>query len=151
MLVLQTISNIGLAQPGKIMRGVTANDCERHLHQLHVCTPSKKGYTRLLYRMSMDFMSWIRYVPNIEQVWKGVAGQVRAWGAAREGCVQVQVLLLQEIGCPSLQLEHTLHTICILCTCMLCNCNMQMVFNVCSSSRGVFCEGDQIWLEARRQ
>lgn len=75
--VLQTISNIGLAQPGKIMRGVTAHDCERHLHQLHVCTPSKKGYTRLLYRMSMDFMSWIKYVPNIEKVWKGVAGQVR--------------------------------------------------------------------------
>jgi hypothetical protein len=41
--VLQTISKIGLAQPGKIMRGVTADNCERHLHQLHVCAPAKKG------------------------------------------------------------------------------------------------------------
>jgi hypothetical protein len=41
--VLQTISKIGLAQPGKIMRGTTADNCERHLHQLHVCAPSKKG------------------------------------------------------------------------------------------------------------
>lgn len=40
---LQTISKIGLAQPGKIMRGVTADNCERHLHQLHVCAPSKRG------------------------------------------------------------------------------------------------------------
>lgn len=40
---LQTISRIGLAQPGKIMRGVTADNCERHLHQLHVCAPSKRG------------------------------------------------------------------------------------------------------------
>lgn len=39
----QTISKIGLAQPGKIMRGTTADNCERHLHQLHVCAPSKKG------------------------------------------------------------------------------------------------------------
>lgn len=35
------------------------------------------GYTRLLYRMSMDFMGWVRYVPGIQDVWKGVAGQVR--------------------------------------------------------------------------
>jgi hypothetical protein len=47
----QTISRIGLAQPGKIMRGVSAAACARHLHQLHVCTPSKAGHTRVLYRM----------------------------------------------------------------------------------------------------
>jgi chlorophyllide a oxygenase len=45
------VSLIGLAQPGKIMRGVTASECERHLHQLHVCAPGKRGHTRLLYRM----------------------------------------------------------------------------------------------------
>jgi len=69
-------SMIGLAQPGKIMRGVTADQCENHLHQLHVCMPSKKGHTRLLYRMSLDFMGWLRHVPYIDRVWKGVAGQV---------------------------------------------------------------------------
>jgi hypothetical protein len=71
------VSNIGLAQPGKIVRGATAESCERHLHQLHVCAPSKRGHTRLLYRMSMDFLDWIRYVPGIDNAWKSVAGQVR--------------------------------------------------------------------------
>jgi chlorophyllide a oxygenase len=58
------------------MRGVTANMCENHLHQLHVCMPSKKGHTRLLYRMSLDFIPWVRYIPGIDRVWKSVAGQV---------------------------------------------------------------------------
>ncbi|EFJ44919.1 chlorophyll a oxygenase [Volvox carteri f. nagariensis] len=70
------LSTIGLAQPGKIMRGVTASQCKNHLHQLHVCMPSKKGHTRLLYRMSLDFLPWMRYVPFIDKVWKNVAGQV---------------------------------------------------------------------------
>jgi hypothetical protein len=34
------------------------------------------GTTRLLYRMSMDFLGWARFVPGIQKVWKGVAGQV---------------------------------------------------------------------------
>jgi chlorophyllide a oxygenase len=71
-----TVSMIGLAQPGKIMRGVRADQCERHLHQLHVCMPSKRGHTRLLYRMSMDFMVWVRYVPGIQTFWKQIAAQV---------------------------------------------------------------------------
>ncbi|KXZ55126.1 hypothetical protein GPECTOR_3g278 [Gonium pectorale] len=70
------ISLIGLAQPGKIMRGVSAAQCKNHLHQLHVCMPSKKGHTRLLYRMSLDFLPWMRYVPFIDRVWKSVAAQV---------------------------------------------------------------------------
>lgn len=71
-----TLSMIGLAQPGKIMRGVQAEQCSNHLHQLHVCMPSKKGHTRLLYRMSMDFMGWVRHVPGIQMLWKKVAAQV---------------------------------------------------------------------------
>ena len=67
------LSMIGLAQPGKIMRGVTAEQCDRHLHQLHICMPSKMGHTRLLYRMSLDFMQWIKYVPWIDRVWKAVS------------------------------------------------------------------------------
>ncbi|GLC43434.1 hypothetical protein PLESTB_001556900 [Pleodorina starrii] len=70
------LSTIGLAQPGKIMRGVTAAQCKNHLHQLHVCMPAKKGHTRLLYRMSLDFLPWMRYVPFIDKVWKQVAAQV---------------------------------------------------------------------------
>ncbi|PNW88760.1 hypothetical protein CHLRE_01g043350v5 [Chlamydomonas reinhardtii] len=71
-----TLSTIGLAQPGKIMRGVTASQCKNHLHQLHVCMPSKKGHTRLLYRMSLDFLPWMRHVPFIDRIWKQVAAQV---------------------------------------------------------------------------
>ncbi|GAX84141.1 hypothetical protein CEUSTIGMA_g11564.t1 [Chlamydomonas eustigma] len=71
-----TLSVIGLEQPGKIERGLRSSQCKRHLHQLHVCLPSKKGHTRLLYRMSLDFMPWLRSVPLIDRVWKSVAGQV---------------------------------------------------------------------------
>lgn len=71
-----TVSTIGLAQPGKIERDVGAADCKNHLHQIHVCLPSREGHTRLLYRMSMDFLGWARYIPGIEKVWKNVAAQV---------------------------------------------------------------------------
>lgn len=69
-------STIGLAQPGKILRGQRADACKNHLHQLHVCLPSKPGHTRLLYRMSMDFMQWVRWVPFIGNFWQRIAGQV---------------------------------------------------------------------------
>lgn len=70
------LSTIGLEKPGQIERGLKAKDCKNHLHQLHVCLPSKPGHTRLLYRMGLDFMGWARYVPGIEHVWKDVARQV---------------------------------------------------------------------------
>lgn len=70
------LSTIGLAQPGKILRGQRADSCKNHLHQLHVCLPSKPGHTRLLYRMSMDFMHWAIWVPGIQAFWKRIAGQV---------------------------------------------------------------------------
>eukprot|EP01025_Chloroclados_australasicus_P028230 TRINITY_DN27996_c1_g1_i1.p1 TRINITY_DN27996_c1_g1~~TRINITY_DN27996_c1_g1_i1.p1 ORF type:complete len:476 (-),score=17.32 TRINITY_DN27996_c1_g1_i1:418-1845(-) len=70
------LSTIGLAQPGKILRGLKSKECQRHLHQVHVCLPSRKGHTRLLYRMSLDFMNWLQYVPKIGNVWQQVANQV---------------------------------------------------------------------------
>ena len=65
---------------------ITAIDCracgrrtaENHLHQLHICLPSREGHTRLLYRMAMDFMDWTRHVPGIQLFWRNIAGQVRA-------------------------------------------------------------------------
>ena len=71
-----TMSLIGLAKPGHIAGGARALDCNNHLHQVHICLPSKKGHTRLLYRMSMDFMGWVQYVPGIQNFWKSIAGQV---------------------------------------------------------------------------
>lgn len=70
------VSKIGLAQPGKIVRGQRADTCQKHLHQLHVCLPSRKGEVRLLYRMSLDFLNWMRYVPFMDKVWKNIANQV---------------------------------------------------------------------------
>lgn len=70
------VSTIGLAQPGKLEVGTRAVDCRRHLHQLHVCLPSSEGKCRLLYRMSMDFLGWSRYLPGIQKIWKSVANKV---------------------------------------------------------------------------
>lgn len=57
-------------------QGLTAQQCANHLHQLHVCLPSRPGHTRLLYRMSLDFLGWLQYVPGIEKFWQYIAGQV---------------------------------------------------------------------------
>jgi hypothetical protein len=71
------VSMIGLKQAGQIEAGARAEECKNHLHQLHVCLPSRRGHTRLLYRMSLDFMPWIRWVPGISFFWNYIAGQVR--------------------------------------------------------------------------
>eukprot|EP00244_Chara_vulgaris_P009348 TRINITY_DN395_c0_g1_i2.p1 TRINITY_DN395_c0_g1~~TRINITY_DN395_c0_g1_i2.p1 ORF type:complete len:465 (+),score=71.95 TRINITY_DN395_c0_g1_i2:56-1396(+) len=71
------LSSIGLAKPGKL-EGTNANDCEKHLHQLHVCVPSSRGRTRLLYRMSLDFAGWAKYVPYVDLLWQHMANQVLA-------------------------------------------------------------------------
>eukprot|EP00803_Ostreobium_quekettii_P011564 evm.model.scf_130EXC.7 EVM.evm.TU.scf_130EXC.7 scf_130EXC:107232-111908(-) len=70
------LSKIGLAQPGKIERGVRAEECQNHLHQLHICLPSKRGEVRLLYRMGLDFMLWAKDLPFADLLWKNVANQV---------------------------------------------------------------------------
>jgi hypothetical protein len=66
----------GLAQPGKIERGARASGCRNHLHQLHVCLPAGQGRSRLLYRMSMDFLQWTKHVPFIQSFWAHIARQV---------------------------------------------------------------------------
>eukprot|EP00210_Caulerpa_lentillifera_P008667 g8266.t1 len=70
------LSLIGLAQPGKIERGARAESCQHHLHQLHVCLPTDNRTTKLMYRMSLDFMHWTRHLPGIQNLWKNVARQV---------------------------------------------------------------------------
>lgn len=70
------ISQVGLARPGKPGAYTRQEDCERHLHQLHVCLPSQGGKTRLLYRMSLDFLSFARGLPFMDRVWKKLADQV---------------------------------------------------------------------------
>lgn len=59
------LSTVGLDQPGRIQHGgVAASQCSRHMHQLHACLPSNEGQTRLLYRLSLDFMPWARFIPG---------------------------------------------------------------------------------------
>ena len=70
-------SLIGLKQPGQIEAGARATECANHLHQLHVCLPARRGHTRLLYRMSLDFLPWLKHVPGIQRFWNHIAGQAR--------------------------------------------------------------------------
>jgi chlorophyllide a oxygenase len=78
------ISHVGLAQPGaagsgaQYVAGSRAADCSKHLHQLHVCLPSRTGSTRLLYRMYLDFAGWAKAVPGMHLVWSEMAAQVLA-------------------------------------------------------------------------
>ncbi|KAL2632235.1 hypothetical protein R1flu_016921 [Riccia fluitans] len=69
------LSTIGLVKPGKLDGSSTAS-CSKHLHQLHVCMPSSRGKTRLLYRMALDFAQWAKFVPYIDRLWTYLANQV---------------------------------------------------------------------------
>lgn len=72
------LSTIGLEKPGKL-NGTDVDACPTHLHQLHVCMPSTRGKTRLLYRMALDFAPFLKHVPFIEYLWKHLANQVNSY------------------------------------------------------------------------
>lgn len=69
------LSMIGISKPGKL-EGSSTSTCSKHLHQLHVCLPSTRGNTRLLYRMSLDFLPILKHVPYIEYLWRYLANKV---------------------------------------------------------------------------
>lgn len=69
------LSTIGISKPGKIEGGGTQN-CSTHLHQLHVCIPSSKQKTRLLYQMSLDFAPLLKHIPFMHILWRHFADQV---------------------------------------------------------------------------
>lgn len=69
------LSTIGLEKPGKL-NGSDVEACPTHLHQLHVCMPSSKGKTRLLYRMALDFAPYLKHVPFIKYLWQHLANKV---------------------------------------------------------------------------
>ena len=73
--------------PACRLQGATPQDCQNHLHQLHVCLPSRAGHTRLLYRMATDFLWWTELLPGIQHFWRYIAGQVRRGAGARAGRV----------------------------------------------------------------
>ncbi|KFK36203.1 hypothetical protein AALP_AA4G091400 [Arabis alpina] len=69
------LSTIGISKPGKL-EGKSTKQCATHLHQLHVCLPSSKNKTRLLYRMSLDFAPMLKNVPFMQHLWRHFANQV---------------------------------------------------------------------------
>ncbi|KAK4481298.1 hypothetical protein RD792_012183 [Penstemon davidsonii] len=69
------LSTIGISKPGKL-EGQSTRECSTHLHQLHVCLPSTRNKTRLLYRMSLDFAPILKHVPFMQHLWKHFAEQV---------------------------------------------------------------------------
>ncbi|KAL7616855.1 hypothetical protein Lser_V15G00295 [Lactuca serriola] len=69
------LSTIGISKPGKL-EGQSTKQCSTHLHQLHVCLPSSRKKTRLLYRMSLDFAPILQYVPFMHILWRHFADKV---------------------------------------------------------------------------
>lgn len=69
------LSTIGISKPGKL-EGQSTEQCSTHLHQLHVCLPSSRQKTRLLYRMSLDFAPMLEHVPFMQYLWKYFAEKV---------------------------------------------------------------------------
>lgn len=69
------LSTIGISKPGKL-EGKSTRQCETHLHQLHVCLPSSRQKTRLLYRMSLDFAPLLKHIPFMHYLWRHFAEQV---------------------------------------------------------------------------
>ncbi|KAJ8773378.1 hypothetical protein K2173_028555 [Erythroxylum novogranatense] len=69
------LSTIGISKPGRL-EGQNTRQCSTHLHQLHVCLPSSRNKTRLLYRMSLDFAPLLRHIPFMKYMWRHFAEQV---------------------------------------------------------------------------
>ncbi|EOY16302.1 Pheophorbide a oxygenase family protein with Rieske domain isoform 1 [Theobroma cacao] len=69
------LSTIGISKPGKL-EGQSTRECTTHLHQLHVCLPSSRKKTRLLYRMSLDFAPVLKHIPFMQYLWRHFAEQV---------------------------------------------------------------------------
>lgn len=74
-------SLIGISQPGASGGGAsftsqTPSECPRKIHQVHACLPAHGCKTFLLYRLSLDFARWLRFVPGMRLVWRRMAEQV---------------------------------------------------------------------------
>lgn len=71
------LSTIGISKPGRL-EGQSTRECATHLHQLHVCLPSSRQKTRLLYRMSLDFAPILKHFPFMQHLWRHFAEKVRS-------------------------------------------------------------------------
>jgi len=82
------VSTIGLAKPGQLEGGQTAKPVLPAPVPDARVRPWCRGETRLLYRMGLDFASWIKHVPSINHLWSYLATQVRRGKCSRHPCQQ---------------------------------------------------------------
>nr|AAL79685.1 putative chlorophyll synthase [Oryza sativa Japonica Group] len=62
------LSTTGISKPGKL-EGKSIKQCSTHLHQLHICLPSSRNKTRMLYQMSLNFAPWLKHIPFMHILW----------------------------------------------------------------------------------
>ncbi|KAL8486966.1 hypothetical protein ACS0TY_023599 [Phlomoides rotata] len=72
-----TIFRAGVSVITPKIEGQSTQECSTHLHQLHVCLPSSRQKTRLLYRMSLDFAPILKHVPFMKYLWRHFANKVQ--------------------------------------------------------------------------
>jgi len=73
------LSTIGLSQlcwKNKTVSGLNHMKEGYRVKQVFICTPAGKNASRLLYRMSVDFIPWGSDLPFFTALWKFVAKQV---------------------------------------------------------------------------
>uniref|UniRef100_A0A0E0MAX0 Rieske domain-containing protein n=1 Tax=Oryza punctata TaxID=4537 RepID=A0A0E0MAX0_ORYPU len=63
------LSITGISKPGKL-EGKSTKQCSTHLHQLHICLPSSRNKTRMLYQMSLNFAPWLKHIPFMHILWQ---------------------------------------------------------------------------------
>lgn len=84
--------------PRPAPQGATPQECQKHLHQLHVCLPARAGHTRLLYRMATDFLGWTEWIPGVQSFWRYIAAQVRLGTAGAPAAPAALVLLPMQVA-----------------------------------------------------
>lgn len=132
------LSTIGISKPGKL-EGKSTKQCSTHLHQLHICLPSSRNKTRLLYRMSLDFAPWIKHVPFMHILWSHFAEKV-----SPKNSEQLHTKLLS-ISCHySLHLTIVCGYLCF-AYCPLYNIYNNLVWSFCRSWMRIFdsCSGSK--------
>ena len=72
------LSTIGLAQPGKIERGMRAERCKNHLHQLHVCLPVRSCSIPVLHSAEQSLLPRLTPYPTERALCRGHSAALQA-------------------------------------------------------------------------
>lgn len=69
------LSTVSLSESNDLDHGLRPEEAKRQLHQVHVCLPSKPGFTRLLVRLSLNFAPLAAQLPGLDRLWSTAAGR----------------------------------------------------------------------------